>query len=255
MIKAVIWDCDGVLVDSETLAMPIAGEVIHEELLRLNRPGIHIPGFVQKFSGGHFSQMCEAYDLAAEFDRLDAIKMDRTIEALSTRVETFAGLPAVLTGLHDQKFMQAVATSSELSRVEPALALHKLDGFFKPNDLKHIYSAVDSLPEKKVKPDPAVYLHALKKLGLEPHEAVAVEDSISGATAAVRAGLPVIGYVGGNHIADRYAHAGKLVELGTFTVIDDYKDFMPALQMIIAAQPQSAIRASNNPGRNGPNAP
>nr|GFD58950.1 hypothetical protein [Tanacetum cinerariifolium] len=65
--------------------------------------------------------------------------------------------------------------------------------FFPP---EHVYSAATSLNPPSSKPDPAIYHYAAKQLGVKESEAVTVEDSKSGATAAMRAGIPCIAYVG-----------------------------------------------------------
>ncbi len=68
-----------------------------------------------------------------------------------------------------------------------------MTGFFK---LEHVYSAATSLDPPSSKPDPAIYLHACKELGVKPEECITVEDSKSGSTAAMRAGIPLVAYVG-----------------------------------------------------------
>ena len=74
-----------------------------------------------------------------------------------------------------------------------------MSGFF---TLDHVYSAASSLDPPSSKPDPAIYLHACKELGVKPEECVTVEDSKSGATAAMRAGIPLVAYVGIYNIED-----------------------------------------------------
>jgi len=68
-----------------------------------------------------------------------------------------------------------------------------MTGFFKD---EHVYSAATTLNPPSSKPDPAIYLHACKELGVKPEECLTVEDSKSGATAGMRAGIPLIAYVG-----------------------------------------------------------
>ena len=75
----------------------------------------------------------------------------------------------------------------------PETALTLPTGFFKD---EHVYSAATSLDPPTSKPDPAIYFHACKELGVKPEECVTVEDSKSGATAAMRAGIPLVAYVG-----------------------------------------------------------
>jgi beta-phosphoglucomutase-like phosphatase (HAD superfamily) len=68
-----------------------------------------------------------------------------------------------------------------------------MEKYFKDN---HVYSAATSLLKPTSKPNPAIYLHACKGLGVTPAECVAVKDSRSGATAAKNAKIPLIGHMG-----------------------------------------------------------
>jgi beta-phosphoglucomutase-like phosphatase (HAD superfamily) len=78
-------------------------------------------------------------------------------------------------------------------------ALSRLDAYFRATGLEELFppevrfSAEDSLPRATTKPDSAVYLHSLAKLGLAAHEALAVEDSVPGVQSAVGTGIPTVG--------------------------------------------------------------
>jgi beta-phosphoglucomutase-like phosphatase (HAD superfamily) len=89
-------------------------------------------------------------------------------------------------------FDLAVVSSSARSRLDACFAATGLDEWFSPD---RRFSAEDSLPTPVSKPDPAIYLHALRVLGVDPRRAVAVEDSAAGVEAAVRAGIPAAGIV------------------------------------------------------------
>ena len=91
------------------------------------------------------------------------------------------------------KYGMAVVSSSALSRVVASIKKTEMDQYFPSN---HVFSAATSLPVPTSKPNPAIYLHACKVIGVEPSECVAIEDSRSGATAAKNAKIPLIGYVG-----------------------------------------------------------
>lgn len=107
-------------------------------------------------------------------------------------------------------------------------------GFFKD---EHVYSAASSLNPPSSKPDPAIYLHACKELGVKPEECVTVEDSKSGATAAMRGGVPLIAYVGIYKIEDGEEQMKKmektLVEATKpQAVMYDWKEFPECLKKI-----------------------
>ena len=82
------------------------------------------------------------------------------------------------------------------------------DHYF-PHD--YVFSAATSLEKPTTKPNPAIYLHACKHIGVHPGECVAVEDSKSGATAAFRAGIPCIAYVGCYHGAKKQKEIAEVL--------------------------------------------
>ena len=110
-------------------------------------------------------------------------------------------------------------------------------GFFKD---EHVYSAATSLNPPSSKPDPAIYLHACNELGVKPEECVAVEDSKSGATAAYRAGIPLIAYVGIYSIEDGKEKMEAMRKVLTEEtkakyVMEDWKEFQDALKVVEGA--------------------
>src|SRR5437660_12843714 len=77
------------------------------------------------------------------------------------------------------------------------------------------------------KPAPDLFLHAAERMGVPPERCVAIEDSLPGVTAAVAAGMTVIGFVGASHC--RPSDAARLAAQGAIAVIDDMAQLLPAL--------------------------
>lgn len=128
------------------------------------------------------------------------------------------------------KYDMAVVSSSALRRVRASIKKVGQDKYFKPD---HVFSAATSLPKPTSKPDPAIYLHSLEVLNKKADECVAIEDSRSGALSAIRAGIPVIAYVGSYHGDEKRAEmAGKLTELGAKVVMKDWAEFDTCLKQI-----------------------
>jgi len=96
----------------------------------------------------------------------------------------------------------------------------------------HVFSAASSLEKPTSKPDPAIYIHAMKVIGRKPEECVAVEDSKSGATAAVRAGIKTIGYVGSYEKEKEEEMTAVLEKAGCVVVMRDWTEFESALAKI-----------------------
>jgi HAD superfamily hydrolase (TIGR01509 family) len=126
--------------------------------------------------------------------------------------------PAVLdplATLAEHHGLAAVSSSAD-ARIAACFEVTGMARYF-PADRR--FSAEDSLPVPTSKPDPAIYLHALRSLGLEPTEAVAVEDSVTGATSAVAAGIPTIGNLQFVQPAERDERRRSLIDLGVVTVV------------------------------------
>jgi HAD superfamily hydrolase (TIGR01509 family) len=183
--ELVIFDCDGVLIDSE----PIANAVFSRQLATA---GIHMsPGEVMRAFVGRSRDTCiamagEMHGVAmpADFAR----RWDEALhEALEREVRPVAGVPELLAGL---KIPYCVASNGEPRHMELGLAAAGLMPFVRGR----LFSA-KQVPSPKPAPD--VYLHAARAMGAAPARCAVVEDTATGVTAGVAAGMTVFGYVGG----------------------------------------------------------
>jgi HAD superfamily hydrolase (TIGR01509 family) len=126
----------------------------------------------------------------------------------------------VLTGLAARHVLAAVSSS----------ALGRLDACFRATGLELLipadrrFSAEDSLPAPRSKPDPAVYTFALRQLGMTPEEALAVEDSPTGATSAVAAGITTVGLVQFVPPDERAARRADLELVGVRQVVGTWAE-------------------------------
>jgi beta-phosphoglucomutase-like phosphatase (HAD superfamily) len=130
----------------------------------------------------------------------------------------------------------AVVSSSALPRVVASIKKTEMDHYFPSN---HIFSAATSLEKPTSKPDPAIYLHACKVIGVQPGECVAVEDSKSGATAAKNAKIPLIGYVGAylEEGKEKQESVAKMLkeECGAIVVMYHWSEFEECLKKVEAS--------------------
>lgn len=186
-MRHIIFDCDGVLVDSEALANRVA-------LRLLAAAGIYIP---EPEYSSRYAGLMEAdilLDLRSRHEGIPDDFLERHAEAARRAMEEelrpIAGMPELLRTLARPL---SVASNSSESHVRHALRIAGAEDLFEGR----IFSA-RQVPRPKPAPD--VYLHALAQLGLRPEAAVVVEDSITGVTAARAAGLEVIAFLGAAHI-------------------------------------------------------
>ncbi len=127
------------------------------------------------------------------------------------------------------RYHLAVVSSSALRRVQASIAKVNQDKYFAG---EHVFSAATSLPKPTSKPDPAIYLHAMKVLGKKAEECVAVEDSRSGATAARRADIKTIGYVGSYEVGEKGRMREVLESSGCCIIMEDWSEFEGCLDKI-----------------------
>ena len=181
--RALIFDMDGVLIDSEPLwhVAEIAGfaeaglELTVEDCLLTT--GLRIDATV--------SYWCERHPrLAPLRDLLVASILDRLVGLVNERGTRKPGVEEALAFARGRGLRLAVASSSPYRVIHAALGALLLDSAFEV-----VHSAEE---ERQGKPDPAVYLTAAAKLGVEPGRCVAVEDSPIGLLAAKAAGMKCI---------------------------------------------------------------
>lgn len=206
-IELVIFDCDGVLVDSEILAIEIEVEVLGAAGFPVTADEI-----AERFIGLSYSSMMK--QLEVQFGRpvpddLNAQMQQTTLDTFPERLAPVVGMPELLATL---ELSRCVASSSDLDRITLSLGITGLDRFF---DSSHIFSAqmVDN-----GKPAPDLFLHAASMMGVAPDRCLVIEDSPHGVTAAVSAGMKVLGLIAAGHV--RPSLAGRLADAGADHIIE-----------------------------------
>lgn len=183
----VIFDCDGVLVDSEQISLGVMLAVLDEAGCHLtDQDGYaHLLG---RSLGSVAIWLKEerAFDLTEPLlQRLRA----RMFERFRQELTPIEGVAQAIAALGSQI---CVASSSQPDRIRLSLTVTGLHDLFSP----HIFSA--SMVARG-KPAPDLFLYAAQKMGVAPQDCTVIEDSPAGITAAKAAGMQVIGFVGGSH--------------------------------------------------------
>jgi HAD superfamily hydrolase (TIGR01509 family) len=195
----VIFDCDGVLVDSEVLSSRGFRAVLEDI-------GVDVPAGVLENSIG-LKQADIVARVAAATGReigADAIARlwPRTRALFEAELQPTPGLTTFLDRLN---IARCVASSSSVERIRLSLGLTGLDRYF--GDA--IFSTQQVLNGK---PAPDIFLHAAAAMKVDPARSVVIEDSLAGVQGAVAAGMRVIGFLGGQHIG--HGHGAALREAG-----------------------------------------
>jgi len=203
-----IFDCDGVLVDSEM----IASRVLAAHLSAHGYP-VTAKQCRERFTGKWMTDIVnlvrgEGVDLPDDF--IEALKVkDR--EAFERELKPMPDVLDMVRGLsHDR----CVASSGPIVKMETTLGLSGLLPFFTP----HLFSAA---MVKRGKPEPDLFLHAANAMGRAPKDCLVIEDSTAGVTAARRAGMRVLGFAGASHAREVAGYARTLMDAGAECVFDD----------------------------------
>ncbi len=211
MIKHILFDCDGVLIDTEIVAAEVVTNWLNSEGVRIDTEE-----FIRDYTGKRFSDIINILkgkgSLSSDLDLSLVIpKLDNEIRDNQRPIE------GVWTMLDSLNTARSVVSNSDRDYVELALEKLEISHHFEGR----IYSAE---MVAKGKPDPGVYLLALEELSLSTEEVLVVEDSVAGVTASKAAGLRTIGYLGGSHVRD--GHSNQLLMAGVDVLVEDHAALM-----------------------------
>jgi HAD superfamily hydrolase (TIGR01509 family) len=219
--QAIIFDCDGVLVDSEVLA--IRGERAALEALGLvYSPEDYVRRFVGLHDAAFFDQLKEDHrarlqvEAGPDFEERVLAGRRREMHALTL----IAGAGAALAAAKARFGRIAVASSARAAMLEAKLRRMGLYDLAAP----HVYSA-DLVAAGKPAPD--IFLFAADKIGALPSRCLVLEDSVNGVKAGLAAGMTVWGFTGGGHCDEGYG--ARLAAAGARRVIDGHGAFLDAL--------------------------
>jgi HAD superfamily hydrolase (TIGR01509 family) len=243
-VRALLCDADGNLFPSEEPAFVASAEVTNRYLASLGIDRRYTAEELRLATTGK-NFRTTAGDLAASHGRpvpdlapwVEEEKQAVTAH-LSRELRPDVDVLDALRLLDDELTLAAVS-SSALSRLAGCFTATGLDELI-PAERR--FSAEDSLPTPTSKPEPDVYLHACAELGIDPAEGLAVEDSVVGATSALRAGCPTIGNVRCVPQAERAERAADLRAAGVLTVVSSWSELTELLLPVLVLRDGSAGR-------------
>lgn len=210
----VIFDCDGVLVDSEVISCAS----LADQLTAAGLPTSH-EEVMARFLGRSTAAIAEDFrartgsELPEEF--LPRFRLD-VAERMRRELLPIPDIQGVLEGLRSLGLPFCVASSSERPRLDLALTLTGLIDFF---DARIFNAAMVA----RGKPAPDLFLHAAQTLGADPARCLVIEDSPAGVLAGKAAGMTVWGFTGGSH--QRAGSAETLVKAGADRLFNRMQEF------------------------------
>lgn len=216
---AIIFDNDGVIVDSEIIHISVEMELLAEL-------GLHYEykSYLNRFVGSSNSDFYKMLndDSTAMTGRelpenFSDILKSRVWPRMTKELKLIAGIEALVDAI-DVPF--AIASSAPLESIYSKLDMVGLIEVFESN----IYSAEQVT---KGKPEPDLFLHVARQLNVAPSECIVIEDSILGVTAALAADMTAIGFVGGSHADENLIF--RLREAGAIFVVQSHRELLECL--------------------------
>jgi putative hydrolase of the HAD superfamily len=184
MIKALIFDCDGLLIDTET-----PWYIAFREVYREHQVDIPLEMYAQCIGNSDFAQF-NPYDYLEECikRKVDRKVIDKRVQEIHTSImkdqKLLPGVENYLKRAKELGLKIGLASSSRRAWVEEHTKAHHIYHFF---DTIHTKDEVEH-----VKPHPELYLQSIQALGIEKHEVIAFEDSLNGLKAAKEAGIKCV---------------------------------------------------------------
>ena len=205
--ELVIFDCDGVLVDSEIIASRVEAELLTAAGFEISAEEI-----AETYAGLTFKDILlrieEKSKIPFQASLIDQaeVLVDRR---LAGEVRAIDGAHEAVNGITTKR---CICSNSRSERLDAMLTRTRLKPFFEGR----IFSALET-PTGKPKPAPDVFLHAAQQMDADPAQTFVIEDSVHGIAGARAAGMRVIGFTGASHTYP--GHADVLTDAGAETVI------------------------------------
>lgn len=228
-IDLVIFDCDGVLVDSEALSCRVHADVLTAHGYPISADQVH-----DRFLGRSAREARNEVEAELGFALPDAYTLALKAEVDRVFGEWLQPMPGLHDVLGQLPQRVCVASSGTPTRIRSSLTTTRLLAHFDP----HLFSAADVA---RGKPAPDLFLYAAEQMGVPPARCLVIEDSIAGVTAALAADMIVLGFTGGSHC--RPDQAETLRALGAHAVFDD----MAQLPDLIEKYGTKGVRTALSP--------
>jgi len=210
-IKLIIFDCDGVLIDSEIISNRIHAQVRTEMGFPMSTKE-HIRAFSGHGINSEF--MRKSFEILP--GNFLSVVRDRSKEAYLTELKAVSGVREALAKISLPK---CIASNSDPEKLKMMLKVTGLSNFF-------VGTVFSSHMVKVGKPAPDLYFYVAEKMKFTPMECLVIEDSAVGVRAARAAGMKVFGFVGGGHVYPELT--GILEEEGVELVFSNMRE-LPTL--------------------------
>jgi HAD superfamily hydrolase (TIGR01509 family) len=223
----IIFDCDGVLIDSEIISARVDCEFLRDYGYEITPEEL-----AHRFAGLTTEKIFElageeiGRPIPKEVIRRAEVETDRR---LGEEVDPIPGVHEMLDALDGPR---CICSNSRPERLKISLAKAGLWDRFRP----YVFSSRE-VGEGRGKPAPDVFLHGAKLLEFDPADTIVLEDSVAGVTGGVAAGMRVVGFTGASHSWP--GHGEALMDAGALTIVRRLKDFPATVEALREWRPET----------------
>jgi len=185
----VIFDCDGVLVDSEPISFAVLRDTLTVAGVEVSESHAYRQ-FLGKSMASITRMIADEFSISLSDEHIEAMRT-QLFARFQSELQPVAGISDMLAHF---SLPHCVASSSQPERIRLSLRKTGLIDYFEPN----IFSAT---MVKRGKPEPDLFLHASRTMGFAPEDCIVIEDSPAGIQAAHSAGMKVFAFTGASHAA------------------------------------------------------
>ncbi|MDE4543115.1 HAD family phosphatase [Thermoanaerobacterium sp. R66] len=191
MFEAVIFDMDGVLIDSEPLHIQLEEEIFKEIGANISfDEHISFVGTTSHYMWEYVKNKCNVPLTVEELVEMDRKRYFDYISENDDAVKPIEGIDEIVKELYSREVKLAVASSSPIDVIELVVKRLKLESYFD--------KLVSGDFVQRSKPYPDIFLYAAEKLNIVPERCIVIEDSNKGVLAAKSAGMKVVGFINPN---------------------------------------------------------
>lgn len=220
--KLVVFDCDGVLIDSEIILHRVASR----ELTRLGFP-LTVDRSIEIFSGVDEENLAKVFhkEFGESLSNEDFSQLlDDVRKAFPGDLQYVENIPQFLNYLNERQVKRCIASNSTYQDIVNCLDHVGIKSYFEDENIFSISKI------KPGKPAPDLFLHAANKFNVAPKECIVIEDSVVGIRAAKAANMPVVGFLGATHAKSSWYY-DAIVKEGPDAIAQDGYELLDMLDV------------------------
>ncbi|PCI85191.1 MAG: hypothetical protein COB24_13690 [Hyphomicrobiales bacterium] len=220
-IELIIFDFDGVLVDSEY----IAAQILAQQFTKYG-VDISLPTTLNRYVGISYSRLHQwVSDEIGSHSATDFLKETEnlTIDAHQQKLRATDHIKPTLKKIQQQT---CIATNSPAEILQHKINITKMDDFFSQEKIFH------GSMVKNPKPAPDLFLHAASAHKIQANKCLVIEDSVIGVHAAKSANMTVLGYTGASHCLNNQVHEADLQKAGAHHIFNDMRELQSIIEKL-----------------------